>query len=133
MKVSLLVAQKFGLGDTTKIVRRIRMIQYVVVQTRKLQIDCNEQKTTDWLKDITFDVPHTSLPTSFLSSSSPGPLNRVLRLSTSFLKLSSSSFSVRATISSRIGRELCIASWIADVVVDVGFVGFGGGNVDSTG
>jgi hypothetical protein len=89
--------------------------------------------TADPLKDIAFDVPNISLSTSFLSSSSLGAFSRCRRLSISFCNISSSSFSIRATISSRIGRELWIASCVTAVVVDVGLVGFGGGKVHNTG
>jgi hypothetical protein len=37
------------------------------------------------MDNFTFDAPQISLPTSFLSSSSPGPFIHVLRLSISFL------------------------------------------------
>ena len=85
------------------------------------------------LSKLTFEGPHTSRPISFFSSSGPDTPSRVLRLSNSFLNISSSAVSVNVMISSRTGRELCIVDPMGDVVVEVGFVGSGGGKAERIG
>ena len=81
-------------------------------------------------KEHTVEDLHTSRPTCFFNTSGPAAFSLVRRFSISFWMYSASFSSVRRTISSMIGSELCTAVWIDKVVVAVGDEWSGGGRVE---